>query len=514
MRTTFHLKTLAVAIATLSVASVSNAAGLDRSGQDVTAFFQDGTYAEAVYTYIDADVSGYDNAYVGTDNSAYVRDRETGDIAESYDFFRYGVKTDINDTFSVGILYDEPFGAAAAYTGDNDFVGAPTEAIDNIIASQLGDRGVTDLQGLRDLVTGTQGQLANAETQLDGARGQLAQAQGALQQNPALENQLRPTINALTAGIAAGEQQLAAGQAQLGQIQGLEGYADSQLTNTEGTQVEVRSNSITAILGAKFGANKEFQVYGGPVAQRIESTVKLRGDAYGPATGYTSRNSPDTDYGYIAGIAYSKPEIALKAALTYRSEIDHNMNIAENYPLAGLLAGDPAAANQSSNMEITTPKSVNFDFQTGINPTTLATAKVRWVPWGDFKITPPLYNAVSKNNELYEENGLNLVEYDDDQWQVEVGVAKRLAPALAVSGTVGWDSGAGDPTTSLGPIEGYYSVGLGAKYNVTENWAVSAGGKYLWFGDAKGQLPTEKIVGDFQDNDGYILGVKLSYQDY
>ena len=40
MRTTFHLKTLAVAIATLSVASVTNAAGLDRSGQDVTAFFQ------------------------------------------------------------------------------------------------------------------------------------------------------------------------------------------------------------------------------------------------------------------------------------------------------------------------------------------------------------------------------------------------------------------------------------------------------------------------------------------
>ena len=58
----------------------------------------------------------------------------------------------------------------------------------------------------------------------------------------------------------------------------------------------------------------------------------------------------------------------------------------------------------------------------------------------------------------------------------------------------------------------YYSVGLGAKYNVTPEWAVSAGGKYLWFGDAKGQLPTQKLVGDFQDNDGYILGMKLSYQ--
>jgi len=290
-----------------------------------------------------------------------------------------------------------------------------------------------------------------------------------------------------------------------------------------------KSKFITRIVG-RLGANdltkKEFQVYGGPVAQRIEANVKLRGLAYGPATGYTSNNNPDMDYGYIAGIAYSKPEIALKAALTYRSEIDHDIDISENYPIAGILAQGAAlqqgatpaqaaaigaaAANRNSNYEMTTPKSVNFDFQTGINPTTLATAKVRWVPWGDFAITPPLYNEVSKN--AARPDGLNLVDYDDDQWQVELGLAKRLAQALAVSGTVGWDSGAGDPTTSLGPIEGYYSVGLGAKYNVTPEWAVSVGGKYLWFGDAKGRLPSGKIVGDFQDNDGYIAGLKLSYQ--
>lgn len=32
-----------------------------------------------------------------------------------------------------------------------------------------------------------------------------------------------------------------------------------RLANTEGTNVEVRSESLTAILGAKFGANKEFR---------------------------------------------------------------------------------------------------------------------------------------------------------------------------------------------------------------------------------------------------------------
>ncbi|MBI0425453.1 outer membrane protein transport protein [Psychrobacter sp. NG27] len=497
MRATFHLKTLTVAVAALSVASMANAAGLDRSGQDVTAFLQDGTYAEAVYTYIDADVTGKDTS-----------GNKIGDIAESYDFFRYGVKADVNDTFSVGILYDEPFGAAADYTGTNNFVGAPTDAVNNIIASSLTGTGVTDIQGLKALVEGTQTQLSAAENRLDAARAQVGQAQAAVSQNPALESVLRPQIEAGLAGIAAGETQLAAGQAQLNQLERLEGFADERLANDESTNVEVRTESLTGILGAKFGTNKEFQVYGGPVVQRVKADIKLRGSAYGAATGYTAHLSPDQDYGYLAGISYSKPEIALKAALTYRSEIDHSMNIDENYPVVAALGGD---ATQGGTIDITTPESVNFDFQTGINPTTLATAKVRWVPWSDFSIVPPLYNEVSKRATL-DDKGLSLVSYDDDQWVVELGLAKRLTPALAVSGNVGWDSGAGNPVTSLGPIEGYYSAGLGAKYNVTENWAISAGGKYLWFGDAEGQIPTKTIVSDFESNDGYVVGVKVSYQ--
>ena len=404
MRPTFHVKTLTVAVAAFSITNIASAAGLDRSGQDITAFLQDGLYAEAVYTYIDADVSGYDNsASTATDKNTYQQGNKIGDIAESYDFFRYGVKADINDTFSVGVLYDEPFGAATKYSGDNKFVDQ----------------------------------------------------------------------------------------------------------NGEGANVEVRSENITGIIGAKFGTNKEFKVYGGPVAQRVQADVKLRGVGYSAANGYTAHISPSQDYGWLAGASYSKPEIALQAALTYRSEIDHRSKTFESFPAVAAL---PTFGAQSNTIDITTPQSVNFDFQTGINPTMLATAKVRWVPWSDFAIVPPLYNKVTKLDPANGPDGRALVSYDKDQWQVELGLAKRLTPALAVTGNVGWDSGAGNPVSSLGPIEGYYSAGLGAKYNLTENWAVSAGGKYLWFGDAKGQIPTKDIVSHFEGNNGYILGMKLSYQ--
>ena len=462
MRANFHLKTLTVAVAALSIASVASAAGLDRSGQDITAFLQDGTYAESVYTYIDADVSGND-----------LSGNKLNDIAESYDFFRYGVKADINDTFSIGILYDEPFGAAADYNGQNDFV---TESDrDAIIQDFTKNPNITEAYVDNVLIPQLQGALAPG--------------------NPG--------------GLTAEELQAAQGQ-----LIGLEAAKGLAAVAGEATQVEVRTESITGILGAKFGANKEFQAYGGPVAQRVKADVKLRGDAYSSAKGYTTHISNDQDYGWIAGMAYSKPEIALKAALTYRSEIKHNAKAFETFPIAtaaGATAGLALPTTRHSDIEINTPESVNFDFQTGINPTMLATAKVRWVPWSDFAIVPSLYNDVSKVS-TKDDEGLALVSYDEDQWQVELGLAKRMTPALAVTGTVGWDSGAGNPVTSLGPIEGYYSAGLGAKYNVTENWAVSAGGKYLWFGDAKGQIPTKAVVSNFEDNDGFALGVKLSYQ--
>ena len=104
------------------------------------------------------------------------------------------------------------------------------------------------------------------------------------------------------------------------------------------------------------------------------------------------------------------------------------------------------------------------------------------------------------------------MDYSKDQWQAEIGLGKKLNDKISVSGSIGYDSGAGNPVSTLGPIKGYYSVGLGAKYNLTPEWSVSLGGKYLKFGDATAQLPTRHVVAKFSDNDGYIVGLKLAYQ--
>lgn len=459
----FNYTTLAIAVASIGAIGSAHAAGLDRSGQDVSAFLQDGTYAELVYTYIDADVSGKDNG-----------GRATGDVAEAYDFARFGVKADINDTFSVGVLYDEPWGAAVQYGGSNNFVSQGADTTVNALTGGLAPNVATAQAGLSQAQAGI--------AQLQAAIAQTAAAGGDI---TALQAQLASTVTTARS---------------LGSALNVASTAEAQ--QGEGTNVEIRTQNATLLLGAKLGEKKNFQIYGGPQMQRLTGEVHLRGIAYEGMQGYDANIGADMGYGWVAGVAYHKPEIALKAALTYRSEIDHERSIAEVVP-ATTYAG-------SQNFKVTLPESWNLDFQTGINPTTLLTAKVRYVPWSDFDIRPPQYGNVTAlgNNNV----PLPIVGYDKDQWSAEVGLGKKVSDKLAVSGSVGYDSGAGNPVSTLGPIKGYYSLGLGAKYNVTPEWSVSVGGKYLKFGDATAQLPTGTTVGEFDDNDGFIAGVKLAYQ--
>lgn len=405
------LSKLTCALAALSLTSVAGAAGLDRSGQPSEDFSSSGTIAYVSAYHISPDVSGVESN----------GDKITS-LAEEYEGYGYGVKTDINDKFSVGVFYDQPFGAAVLFEGDNS---------------------LTNLTAADD--------------------------------------------------------------------------------DRKRTMADVSTDNFTGLLGVNLGANNNFKIYGGPVLQKIEGEVRInsKNPELASVNGYSLNIAKNDAYGYMVGAAYVKPEIGLKAAITYRSEIDHDVNYAESMPFINAVNTQlpPAlrlSATQTQKEELTTPKSVNIDFQTGLNATTLLTAKARWVPWSDFKITPPLLdkNGVALNAlQGKTVDQVSLLQYDDDSYMLEVGLGKRLTPALAVSGSIGWDSGAGNPVSPLGPTEGYYSVGVGAKYNLTPEWAVSAGAKYLMLGDAEGLLAASGTkIGKFEDNDAYIFGMKLSYE--
>ncbi len=75
--------------------------------------------------------------------------------------------------------------------------------------------------------------------------------------------------------------------------------------------------------------------------------------------------------------------------------------------------------------------------------------------------------------------GFDLVAYSDDQINATVGIGRKLSEQWAGNVSVGWDSGAGNPVSTLGPTEGYWNVGLGLQFSPAPNYFIAGGVKYF-----------------------------------
>ncbi|MCS3528504.1 OmpP1/FadL family transporter [Acinetobacter johnsonii] len=386
------------------------AAGLDRSGQSIAAFLQPGNYFEAGISILDPEVTGKDTS-----------GNQTGDMASDYYFPHAALKIQATDHFSVGLIYDQPFGADAEYSGNSTFV----------------------------------------------------------------ENRPVP-------------------------FQG-------------GTSVTVDTQNLNLLFG--YQPNENWNLYAGAVYQTVDGTVLLRGTTYSVFNGYDFRTGEDESVGWLAGVAYQIPEIALKASVTYRSEIEHKMTADENFGAAGFITGPASALNpvmtalnaSSGETKLTTPQSVNIDFQTGIMANTVAFANLRWVDWSNFKVQP--YNFAKLSQVLGQSglvankpNGFNLIDYKEDQISATVGVGRKFNERWGGNVSVGWDSGAGNPVTTLGPTEGFWSVGTGVRFSPAENYFIGAGVKYFWLGDADAVTGAHSNAGKFTNNDAIAYGLNIGYK--
>lgn len=397
----------AILLATLPTTAVF-AGGLDRSGQSIQAFLQPGNYAEAGISVLDPDVKG--KSSVRSLGNSF-NGEKIDDMAEDYYFVNTAIKVQATDKISLGLIYDQPYGADASYS----------------------------------------------------------------------------TNGPLSSFSAAGE----------------------------GTKVEVKTQNITALIG--YQPNENWNLYAGPVWQTVEADISLRGAAYispldptKALSGYNIKIDEKEAYGWLAGFAYSIPEIALKASVTYRSEIKHKATGTESFTFAQsttLAPGFTVPAGttvpmSNERVDAITPQSVNLDFQSGVAQNTIAFANIRWVHWDQFAVTPVFLKANSGNN---------LIDYSDDQWSANIGVGHKFNDKWSASTSVGWDSGAGNPVTTLGPTEGYWSLGLGAQYSPAANYFIQAGVKHLWLGDATAQTGGNP-VGEFEGNNAWAYGMKIGYR--
>ncbi len=495
----------AMILATLP-ATGAFAAALDRSGQSMSAFLQPGNYFEAGLSVLDPTVKGQEAGKTPAPHD------KIADMADDYYFPTAALKLQFNDMFSFGLLYDQPFGAAATYSGNNIFVANGTDkafspALEAVIMSQA--------RPTFDALTAEQRVGAALKAQgvdLTTPAGQAIYA-GTLAKYKTPDASVENSVvkSTIDAGVLA---------AVNGQYRARIDQADKTVQGATGnTHVDVDTESLSMVFG--LSPIKNVTLYAGPVYQTVRGDVNLRGTAYSVYNGYDLHIKNTEGWGWLAGAAYQIPEIALKASVTYRSKIDHDIKNADEkgYEAIGALYPTEVAAikNGSGTTTITTPQSVNIDLQSGIMANTVAFANIRWVNWKDITIQPLKFGQVSKlATASTGGKGFNLVEYADDQYSVTAGIGRKLNDKWAGNVAVGWDSGAGNPVTTLGPTEGYWNLGLGVQYSPTPATFIAGGVKYFWLGDAKAQsgsdAGTDAYLAEFKDNYAMAYGLKIGYR--
>ncbi|MBF9029731.1 hypothetical protein HKCCE3408_04920 [Rhodobacterales bacterium HKCCE3408] len=257
-------------------------------------------------------------------------------------------------------------------------------------------------------------------------------------------------------------------------------YPAGGLYPLAGTTAELRADSMTALLRYEFPSN--FSIYGGARVARIGGDVNL------PAVGagYTLSTDTDTALGYVLGVAYEIPDIALRVALTYNSEYTHDLTATE---------GGIGPFSGSSPLDVTVPQSVMLEAQSGIAEDTLLFGSIRWVDWTAFEIAPDGYVTAV---------GSPLVEYRDDYITYTIGVGRRFSDEFSGALSVLYEPEINSVNSNLGPTDGRMAIGLGGTYAMANGVEITAGMQYGIVGNV-----TTSIGADFSDNDYIAAGVTI-----
>jgi long-chain fatty acid transport protein len=247
------------------------------------------------------------------------------------------------------------------------------------------------------------------------------------------------------------------------------------------TTAKLSSSAITALLRYSFENN--VSVYGGLRYETVHGEVSIPFVA-----SYTLDTNYDSELGYVVGLAWEKPEIAARVALTYNSAITHTLDATETGAIPGV-----------STFDTEVPQSVNLEFQTGIAKDTLLFGSIRWVDWSEFQIAPVGYAGAT--------SGSALVAYPEDRITYNLGLGRRFSETWSAAVTLGYEPSDGEPTGNLGPTDGFKSIGLAATYTM-DNLKITGGIRYVEVGDATTNPP---LNASFTDNSGVGVGIRVGY---
>jgi long-subunit fatty acid transport protein len=264
----------------------------------------------------------------------------------------------------------------------------------------------------------------------------------------------------------------------------------------DGLNAEWDSKQVAVVM--KYKVTPNFSVYGGLKAVRSQATIQIpdsliRGGlgqaaAAGstsaaailtalPQAGisgavpanplvYNAAGPADTRVAGIVGVAYEKPEIALRVGLTYESGFTHDFAATETSLIPGI--------GRTASLKVKMPETITLDFQSGVAKDTLVFGSIRYANWSTWEVRPSGYDALTNDN---------ITDFSDNVISYQLGVGRKLNDAFSVFARVGYEKGNGGISSRLAPTDGTRSFGLGGTYT-KDNMKVTAGLEYVKLGDA------------------------------
>ena len=249
-----------------------------------------------------------------------------------------------------------------------------------------------------------------------------------------------------------------------------------------GTTVDYDSQAVS-ILGS-YDQNRNLRFIGGFTSQSQNANVSV------PFQEYSAVAEKDSGMGFIAGAAYSIPEIAFRVSATYFSEITSEHPTLE----AGIVP---------STTTIKAPSGLNIDLRSGIMADTVAFASVVTQNWDGFVLDPPAWRA-----------GAGSALYDPaDKTTYMIGIGRKFTDTLAGSISYGLSEETDGTATALAPVDGSQDITVGLRYTMDKIELGLGGTLRTYTNDVSStqELAPGVPLATYSDNSLIGLGLTMKY---
>lgn len=249
-----------------------------------------------------------------------------------------------------------------------------------------------------------------------------------------------------------------------------------------GATAEVTTTQVTGIGLYSFSDN--FSAYAGlraALAKGQVANIPLPSPPF-PVASYDMQTTSNVAYGYLVGAAYERPEIALRVALTYISDITHDFTATDTL-------------GPGADFDTTIPQSWNLDFQTGVAANTLVFGSIRWRDWSEFNIIARGIVPLSTDNR--------------DTVTYSLGVGRKFTETLSGAASITYEPPVGGAAGNLSPTDGYKSLTLAAIYTMPAGPKITVGATYGQIGDSFTRVGP--ATSSFTDNHYAGIGVKVGW---